>query len=261
MQMRIGSRAFASPAALCVFLFAPIAGTVVAQDNEGGEFQTNVTHEFSVGGISRVGERDPVEPDQSDVGSRLVVEHALTRSVRDSAALLDATSLPGPGDSYRVPTPRRAYLQEVDADPGRLRIAFSDKALVPVHRDCVLALHDAATLCRELGHEVAETNPPLDYQLAAQSFTTLWTAGCAATIDGISRRNGKSIGADDVEPLTWALYEKECRSVRTSPAVSAMKPRCSGSPANSNAAVPGRGAGHRRGRRKRRRSVLPAIRA
>ena len=59
MQMRIGSRAFASPAALCVFLFAPVAGTVAAQDNESGEFQTNITHEFSVGGISRVGKRDP----------------------------------------------------------------------------------------------------------------------------------------------------------------------------------------------------------
>lgn len=59
MQMRIGSRAVASPAALCAFLLAPVAGTVAAQDNESGEFQTNITHEFSVGGISRVGKRDP----------------------------------------------------------------------------------------------------------------------------------------------------------------------------------------------------------
>ncbi len=151
--------------------------------------------------------RNPVGPDQGDVRSRLVVEHALTRSVRDSAALLDATSLPEPGDPYRAPPPQRLFLQEVDADPGKLRVAFSDKALTPVHRDCVRALQDAVTLCRELGHEVTETHPPIDYQLAAQAFTTLWTAGCAATIDGIVRRNGRNIDFGDVEPLTWTLYE------------------------------------------------------
>ncbi len=58
MQMRIGSRAVASPAALCAFLLAPVANTVAARDN-GGEFQTTLTQEFSVGGISRVGKRDP----------------------------------------------------------------------------------------------------------------------------------------------------------------------------------------------------------
>ena len=156
-------------------------------------------------GLKPTRKRNPTGFDQIDVHSRLVVEHALTRSVRDSAALLDATSLHVTGDP--APPPQRPFLKEVDADPGRLRISFSERALAPVHSDCVRALQDAVALCRELGHEVTETNPPIDYQLAAQSFTTLWTAGCAATIDGISRRNGKSIGADDVEPLTWALYE------------------------------------------------------
>src|SRR6202008_3956471 len=103
--------------------------------------------------------------------------------------------------------PLHPFLREVDTDPGKLRIAFSEKALVPLHRDCVRALHDAATLCKELGHEVTETKPPIDYELAARAFTTLWTAGCAATIDGISRRRGRNIDAEEVEPVTWALYE------------------------------------------------------
>ncbi len=61
--------------------------------------------------------------------------------------------------------------------------------------------------CRELGHDVTETNPAIDYRLAAHSFTILWAAGCAATIESISRRSGRRVVADDFEPLTWALYE------------------------------------------------------
>jgi amidase len=151
--------------------------------------------------------RNPIGPDQGDVRSRLVVEHALTRSVRDSAALLDATSRSGPCNPCGPPAPQRSFLLEVDARPGKLRIAFSEKTLAAVHPECVRALHDAVTLCRELGHQVTATDPPIDYQLAARAFTTLWTAGCAATLDGISRRNGRDIDAGDVEPLTWALYE------------------------------------------------------
>jgi amidase len=158
-------------------------------------------------GLKPTRARNPVGADQGDVSSRLVVEHALTRSVRDSAALLDATSLCDPGDTQRIPQPTRPFLQEVGTDPGKLRIAFSAKALAPIHRDCLRALQDAAALCRELGHDVTETDLPIDFQVAARAFTTLWTAGCAATIDGISRRNGKNIGPGDVEPLTWALYE------------------------------------------------------
>lgn len=158
-------------------------------------------------GLKPTRARNPHGPDYTDVHSRLVVEHALTRSVRDSARLLDATSGADLGDPYCAPPPQRPFLQEVGAAPGRLRIAFSAQTLTVVHPDCVSALHDAAALCAELGHEVNEAQPPLDYQRATRAFTTLWTAGCAATIDGIVRNSGKSVGVGDVEPLTWALCE------------------------------------------------------
>ena len=151
--------------------------------------------------------RNPSALDQIDVHSRLVVEHALTRSVRDSAALLDATCLPGSGDPHSASPQQGHFLREVGAKPGRLRIALSQQAFSSLHSECVRALHDAATLCRELGHDVTEVNPAIDYRLAAHSFTTLWAAGCATTIESISRRCGRRIAADDVEPLTWALYE------------------------------------------------------
>src|SRR5262249_60153174 len=83
----------------------------------------------------------------------LSTEHAVTLSVRDSAALLDATCGAGPGDPYVAPRPERPFLAEVGADPGRLRIAFTSVTPngAPVEADSLRALADAAKLCRELG--------------------------------------------------------------------------------------------------------------
>jgi len=150
---------------------------------------------------------NPSGPKYGDAQVRLVVEHALTRSVRDSAALLDATARPDLRDPHRSAAPRTKFLQEVGVDPGRLRIAFSSPGLINLHPDCADALQDAALACQHLGHEVVNAGPRIDYMRAAQLFTTLWTAACAATLDGIAHRDGTSIGSGDVEPLTWLLYE------------------------------------------------------
>ena len=157
-------------------------------------------------GLKPTRARNPLGPDFGDLRGGLVAEHALTRSVRDSAALLDSTSGAGMGDPYYAPPRVRPFLQEVGADPGRLRIAYSTHTTTRAHIDCTDALHDAARLCASHGHDVVEAKPAIDYQLAAQSFTTLWAAGCAATIDGIAKSSGKAISANDVEPFTWALY-------------------------------------------------------
>jgi len=153
--------------------------------------------------------RNPLGPDLGDMYAGLVVEHALTRSVRDSAALLDATSGPDVGDPYQAPPPARPFLQEVGAEPGRLRIAVTTEAVtgVDVHDDCVRAVHDVAKLCADLGHEVIEVTPDLPGDLITERFINLWSAGCAWTIDDSARRTGKTPTPDQFEPLTWALYE------------------------------------------------------
>lgn len=153
--------------------------------------------------------RNPLGPDFGDVMSGLVAEHAVTRSVRDSAALLDATSGPDPGDPYWAPPPKRPFIQEVGADPGRLRIAFATSAATgaAIHADCVRAVKDAAGLCSELGHTVEEASPQVNGDMIIQAFTVLWTAGCASILDGVARVTGQTPGPDSVEPLTWALCE------------------------------------------------------
>ncbi|MGH9772322.1 MAG: amidase, partial [Candidatus Acidiferrales bacterium] len=148
-------------------------------------------------------------PFNGDVMGGLVVEHAVTVSVRDSAALLDATAGPALGDPYFAPLPTRPFLEEVGAKPGKLRIAVTASTLTgtPVHADCLEALHDAAKLCGELGHEVVEDFPRLDGRAAAQMFMAVWGAGCAAALDGSARLTGKPLSEDQFEPLTWALYQ------------------------------------------------------
>lgn len=153
--------------------------------------------------------RNPLGPSFGDIMSGLVCEHAVTRSVRDCAALLDATSGPAPGDPYWAPPPKRPFLKEVGADPGRLRIAFTVEAAsgTAIHDDCVRAVREVAALCSDLGHEVTEAAPKLDLEMITHAFVVLWSAGNAVTI--------KALGASKemkemVEPLSWTLYEMGC---------------------------------------------------
>jgi amidase len=153
--------------------------------------------------------RNPMGPDYGDMYGGLVVEHAITRSVRDSAALLDATSGPDAGDPYCAPPPARAFAKEVGADPGRLRIAFTSAAPtgVPVHADCVSAVREAALLCADLGHDVEEATLSVDDQGTSDSFVTAFSAGLAWNIDHMAGVTGHTPTPGQFEPLTWAFYE------------------------------------------------------
>ncbi len=148
-------------------------------------------------------------PDIGDIMNGLVVEHAVTLSVRDSAAILDATSGPMPGDPYFAPPPARPYAEEVKAPPGRLRIAFSVNAPtgVDVHPDCVAAVRDAAALCESLGHHVEERDPPIAGDMLTQAFMVPWTAGAAVTLDSMAMFSGVTATKENVEPLSFALAE------------------------------------------------------
>src|SRR3954471_10101909 len=102
-------------------------------------------------------------------------EHAVTLSVRDSAALLDATAGAGPGDPYAAPAPARPFLSEVGADPGQLRIAFTTKAPngAPVAPEYLTALQETSALCAELGHVVEEADRAIDGELVVPTFVTI----------------------------------------------------------------------------------------
>ncbi|MFN0087987.1 MAG: amidase [Blastocatellia bacterium] len=189
---------------------AVAAGMVpFAHANDGGGSIRIPASCCGVFGLKPTRARNPLGPHFGDLLSGLIAEHAVTRSVRDSAALLDATAGPDVGDPYWAPPPARPFLQEVGADPGRLRIAFTTKAAtgVPVHADCAAAVEDAARLLTELGHEVNEAAPQLNGEMLTQAFMTIWSAGNAWLAESLSFAIGRKGTRDDFEPGTWALME------------------------------------------------------
>jgi amidase len=202
---------------------AVAAGLVaMAHANDGGRSIRIPASCCGLFGLKPTRGRNPLGPIYGDVFSGLAVEHAVTRSVRDTAALLDATAGPDVGDPYTAPAPVRPYLEEISRPPGFLRIAFTSRAAtgVPVHAECVGAVQDAARLRADLGHDVTEASLELEGDLIGQAFITVWAAGVAWSIDDWARRTSQMPSADRFEPLTWALYE-----MGNQPAGRALLPR------------------------------------
>jgi amidase len=153
--------------------------------------------------------RNPLAPAYGDMFGGLVSEHAMTRSVRDSAALLDATARPALGDPYPAPPQARSFAAEVRTDPGRLRIAFTPRTPdgTPGHRDCVAALDDAVRLLDSLGHDLVEADlPGLGWEVGG-AVGTVFNAAVAWMVAHWSRVLGRSPGPDDLEPVTRVFLE------------------------------------------------------
>jgi len=148
-------------------------------------------------------------PDFGEAVDGLAIDLALSRSVRDTAAALDAVAGYEPGDPYCAPPASASYRQAARQKPKRLRIGFATKTLdgKPVHADCVGAVEHAAKLCADLGHEVEEASPDLNLEMLMPAFMAIWTGNLAAVVDFIARLTGQTPSLDNLEGLTLGLYE------------------------------------------------------
>lgn len=151
--------------------------------------------------------RTPSGPEHGEMWGGLGVEHVITRTVRDSAAMLDATAGPDAGAPYAAPAPARPFLAEVGAAPGRLRVAFTDRPFLGygAHPECRAGLRATARLLAELGHEVEEEAPPVDGEACASALITVVACETRAAIVEAARLAGRPPRAADFEAATYAL--------------------------------------------------------
>ncbi len=151
--------------------------------------------------------RTPMGPDVGEGWSGMSQVHAVTRTVRDCAALLDASHGADVGAPYVAPTPVRPFLDEVGAEPGRLRIALQTQTWngAPVHADCRAAVDDAARLLESLGHHVEDAPFPVDRDQFRSSTLTIIASNLLSALEDRVRQLGRELRQNDVEPGTWAL--------------------------------------------------------
>ncbi len=131
-------------------------------------------------------------------------EHAVTLSIRDSAALLDATRGTGPGDPYVAPPPAGPYLEEAGADPGKLNVAWTAAAPngAKVDPECLRLLAATVKLCADLGNRVEERDPEIDRAAVVPTFLTLASANTVVNLAGHPTA-GRPAREGEVERITW----------------------------------------------------------
>ncbi len=191
---------------------AVAAGMVpAAHANDGGGSIRIPASECGLVGLKPSRGRVSFGPDAGEGWAGMSIEHAVTRSVRDSAAILDAIAGYVVGDPYTAPAPVRPFREEVSAPPGALRIGLLVAApggQVRVHPDCVAAARDAARLLESLGHRIEDSHPAaLDDEDSAMAPVTVIAAWTARDLAHWSARTGREIGPRDVEPMIWGIAE------------------------------------------------------
>ncbi len=162
-------------------------------------------------GLKPTRARSTLGPDFGEYWAMTTHEHVLTRSVRDTAGVLDAISGPGVGDPYTAPAPARPFASEVGADPGRLRIGVRTRSgdLSPdTHPDCVAAVEAAGRALEALGHHVGATDlEALDDERAAEGIGSVFSVFVAGDLARWGAKLGRTLVPSDLEPFNAMLAD------------------------------------------------------
>jgi amidase len=187
----------------------------VAHANDGGGSIRVPASECGILGLKPSRGRVSLGPDVGDSWHGLAIEGVVSRTVRDTAAVMDAISGNMPGDPYASPPQRRPFLQEVGANPGKLRIGFLRRAPqggANLHPECVDAVEDAAHLLESLGHAVDESHPAaLDEPEQGNRFADVVASHTVTTLRQLEQLVGRKLTREDVELWTWTFVERGMR--------------------------------------------------
>ena len=161
-------------------------------------------------GLKPTRARVSLAPDDGEAWCGFHTDHAITRTVRDSAAMLDVAAGPAVGDPYWPAPPVRPFLDEVGADPGRLRVACTTTAPggTTVDPECAAAAEDAARLCESLGHHVDAAAPRYDHDRLTLASTAIVGSCTAAVVDRRAAELGRPPADDELEAVTRLLVER-----------------------------------------------------
>lgn len=190
---------------------AVAAGIVpIAHANDGGGSTRIPASCNGLVGLKPSRDRIPNGPDYGDLLCGLASEFAVTRSVRDAAALLDAVAGPDVGaPSHPVPPPR-PYREEVGAKPRRLRIAWTTRPTsgAKVDAECEKAVRETVRLLEDLGHTLVENAPRFEWDAFLENVHVIWTGFTALSVDTVAAALGRKPGPDNLEAVTLACYEE-----------------------------------------------------
>lgn len=171
--------------------------------------------------------RNPTGPDFGELWRGFHCEHVITRSVRDSAVMLDATAGADIGAPYYAQPPGRPFASEIGANPGKLHIAYTTEHFLggTADGDCVKGLEATVKLCEDLGHEVVEAAPQIDGKALAGVSLTLICGEIRAFIEESEVLLGRKASFNDFEPVTWviALLGRQYRAPEFSKALNMIQ--------------------------------------
>jgi Asp-tRNA(Asn)/Glu-tRNA(Gln) amidotransferase A subunit family amidase len=190
---------------------AVIAGVLpVAHATDGGGSIRIPAAQCGLFGLKPTRARISMAPDAGEGWGGLSVGHVVSRSVRDSALMLDCTAGAEPGDPYVAPTPERPFAEELKRPAKKLKIALMlhDHRGARLHPECEKAVRGAARLCVDLGHIVEEADPKLDLMELRPRNATIAAANIARNLGLRWKALGRDPNPADVESGTWAVYQR-----------------------------------------------------